>query len=96
MEAIQTPSDIDIAWLNLRARCNGLPAQLRPPQRDALFWLLHAKSVFICIGTGGIKSVARVTFGQGCIFLKKYISAQILKSTGVMIDRCFASSLVIG
>ena len=52
MVIIQTTLDIDTGWRNLRANHVGLPVDLRPPQRDALFWLCKGSSVFICVGTG--------------------------------------------
>ena len=51
---IQSPSDVDSAWEVLRISHDGLPPVLRPPQRDALYWLSQDKSVVICIGTGSI------------------------------------------
>ena len=52
MSLILAPSDIDVVWENLRIQHEGLPPELRPPQRDALYWLSQDKNVIICIGTG--------------------------------------------
>ena len=52
MAVFHSPGDVDGAWEILRTRHVGLPPELRPPQRDALYWLLQDKSVVICIGTG--------------------------------------------
>ena len=49
---VESPSDLVKAWENLRKTHQGLPSQLRLPQRDALFWLMQGKSVLLCIGTG--------------------------------------------
>ena len=51
---IQSPSDVDAVWEVLRRSHDGLPLVLRPPQRDALYWLAQDKSVIICVGTGSI------------------------------------------
>ena len=52
MVVLETTLDVDTGWSNLRADHVGLPVDLRPPQRDALFWLSKDYSVFICVGTG--------------------------------------------
>ena len=53
MPTIQSPEDLVEAWETLRSGLHSrLPAQLRKPQKDALFSLLQGKSVLLCIGTG--------------------------------------------
>ena len=49
---VESPSDLTTAWDNLRRTHQGLPSELRLPQRDALFWLMQGKSVLLCVGTG--------------------------------------------
>ena len=48
--------EVKSSWATLRDTYPHLPAELRDPQIDTLYWLSQKKHVIVCIGTGESKN----------------------------------------